>query len=326
MTTTALDASASDAAVLRLQDRYRGLLYGLALGDALAAPAQHRRPGTFTRIGDLIGGGPYELPRGAWTDDAVVPLLLAESLIDRAALVRDDAYGRLASWQRAGIGAPTGQCLGITAPMARELGRYATAPGTPVDASRVDREALLRAGIAAAFELADPERAIALAADLARLTHDHPVVIDACRYAAALAVGVLQGVPREVLLAPLYSPVPGLWQRQPLRREVAAVAAGGWLNIPEAPATLAGGDVLAALQLLLGALARGTGYRDTVLTVVNFGLDADANGALVGQFAGALYGADSLPAHWLVGLADAGRIVATADRLLAAALARIVAP
>jgi ADP-ribosylglycohydrolase len=107
---------------------------------------------------------------------------------------------------------------------------------------------------------------------------------------------------------------------------VAAVAAGGWQHIPEAPATLAGGDVLAALQLLLGGLARGTGYRDTVLAVVNLGLDADANGALVGQFAGGLYGADSLPAHWIADLAGAGRIAAIADRLLVAALARIVAP
>lgn len=325
MTTAATDLPAADAAVERLQDRYRGLLYGLALGDALAAPAQHRRPGTFTRIGDLLGGGPYDLPRGAWTDDAAVPLLLAESLIERDGLVREDAYGRLARWQSEGSGAATGQCLGITAPLAREIARFHGARGTPVDATRVDREPLLRAGIAAAFELADPERAIALAADLARLTHGHPVVVDACRYAAALAVGVLQGVPRETLLAPDYSPVPGLWRRAPLRREVAAVAAGGWQNIPEAPATLAGGDVLAALQLLLGALARGAGYRDTVLAVVNLGLDADANGALVGQVAGALYGAESLPAHWVADLAGAPRIAALADRLLGAALARIVA-
>ena len=326
MNASPTDAPAIDADLALLQDRYRGLLYGLALGDALAAPAQHRRPGTFMRIGDLIGGGPYELPRGAWTDDAAVALLLAESLTECGELVREDAYDRLARWQTDGVGATTGQCIGITASMARELARHAAAPGTPVDAARVDREPLLRAGIAAAFELADPERAIELAADLARLTHDHPVVIDACRYAAALAVGVLRGEPRDVLLAPGYSPVPGLWQRLPLRREVAAVAAGGWQHIPEAPATLAGGDVLAALQLLLGGLARGTGYRDTVLAVVNLGLDADANGALVGQFAGALYGLSSLPAHWVADLADAGRIAAIADRLLVAALARIVAP
>ena len=316
------------AAVDRLQDRYRGLLLGLALGDALAAPAQHRRPGTFTRIGDLLGGGPYDVARGGWTDDTAVPLLLAESLIDCGDLAAGDGYRRLVGWQLAGEGSASGQCLGITATLARVLARHGAADGAPADAEAGagDRDPLARAAIAAAFDLAQPERAIALAADLARLTHTAPVVVDACRYVAALVVGALQGVPKHELLAPGYSPVPGLWQRQPLRREIAAIAARGWRETPEAPAELAGGDAVAALPLLLGALARGTSYRDTVLAVVNLGLDADANGALAGQLAGALYGAATLPAHWVAVLADGERITGVADRLLAAALGRIIGP
>jgi ADP-ribosyl-[dinitrogen reductase] hydrolase len=313
----------ADAAVDVLRDRYRGLLLGLALGDALGAAAQHRRPGTFTRIGDLLGGGPYDLPRGAWTDDAAVPLLLADSLVDSGGFERADADRRLGAWQAAGTGSATGQCLGISATLARSLAARAADPHALVDATRTDREPLPRAAIAAAFELADPERAVALAADLARLTHTAPLVVDACRYAAALAVGVLTGVPKAELLAPDWAPVAGLWRREPLHRQVAAVAAGEWRE-PAATAATASGDAAAALRLLLAALASGTGYRDTVLATVNLGLDADANGALVGQFAGALAGAAALPAHWLADLADAPRIGATADRLLASALGRIV--
>ena len=91
--------SGTDAAVDALRDRYRGMLLGLALGDAVAAPAQHRRPGTFTRIGDLSGGGPFELPRGAWTDDAAVPLIIAESLVEADGLDRRDVDRRLGAWQ-----------------------------------------------------------------------------------------------------------------------------------------------------------------------------------------------------------------------------------
>jgi ADP-ribosylglycohydrolase len=318
------------AAAERLQDRYRGLLLGLALGDALAAPVQHRRPGTFTPVGDLLGGGPYDLPRGAWTDDTAIPLALAESLLERGEFDARDFVERLARWQRDGSGSATGQCLGISATTARALAQ-AQWSGNPFagphDPARADREPLSRAGIAAAWALEDPERAIELAAEAARPTHQAPVALDACRYFAALVIGALQGVPKEELLAPDFTPVPGLWARKPLKREVALIAAGEWrATAAEAnPAELAAGSAVGALKLVLGALAAGRGYRDTVLAAVNLGHDADANGALVGQLAGALHGAGALPPHWVASLVEGRRIAGLADRLLAAALGRIAA-
>jgi ADP-ribosylglycohydrolase len=307
-----------------LSDRYRGLLLGLVLGDALAAPVQHRRAGTFTPLGDLVGGGPYDLPRGAWSDDAAVALLLAESLTESHGFDARDLVGRLFRWQREGYGSATGQCVGITAPTAKAIAQ-AQWSGNPFagshDPARADKEPLVRTAVAAAYSLSDPEAAIELAADVARPTHQAPLVLDACRYVAALVVGALQGASREELLRPDFTPVPGLWQRRPLRREVAAVAAGSWRKPGFQP--VAGGTALDSLALALWALSRGTQYRDTVLTAVNLGLDADANGALVGSLAGALYGARGLPPHWVSGLALGREIRTRADKLLAAALARI---
>jgi ADP-ribosyl-[dinitrogen reductase] hydrolase len=314
----------------RLRDRYRGLLLGLALGDALAAPVQHRRPGTFTPVGDLLGGGPYDLPRGGWSDDTAVALLLAESLLEQGAFDAREFVARLARWQRDGYGSATGQCLGITATTARALAQ-AQWSGNPFagshDPARADREPLVRAGIVAAWALDDPERAIELAAEVARPTHQAPVALDACRYFAALVVGALQGAPKAELLAPDFSPVPGLWARKPLKREVARIAAGDWRAAAAAPdlAAYAAGSAVGALRLVLRALAAGHGYRDTVLTAVNLGLDADANGALAGQLAGALYGAGALPPHWVASLAEADRVAGIADRLLTGALGRIAA-
>ena len=146
-------------------------------------------------------------------------------------------------------------------------------------------------------------------------------MLDACRYVGGLVVGALQGASRQDLTGPNFSPIEGLWQRRPLRREVAAIAAGSWRDPAFTP--VADGGALDALALALWALARGSQYRDTVLAAVNFGLDADANGALVGGLAGALYGAAGLPAHWVSGLALQRQLGLGADRLLAAALARL---
>jgi len=309
-----------------LKDRYRGLVLGIALGDALGAPAQHRRPGSFTPLGDLLGGGPYELPRGAWSDDAAIALLLAESLAECNGFDAHDLMSRLLRWQRDGYGSSTGHCVGITAATAKAIA-HAQWSGNPFagshDPSRAEKEPLVRAGIAAAFALSDPAAAIELAAESARPTHQAPAVLDACRYLGGLVVGALQGASRQDLTGPNFSPVEGLWQRRPLRREVASIAAGSWRDPAFTP--VADGTALDALALALWALARGSQYRDTVLAAVNLGLDADVNGALVGGLAGALYGAAGLPVHWVSGLALERQLGLGADRLLAAALARIAA-
>ena len=310
----------------RLKDRYRGLVLGLALGDALAAPVQHRREGSFTPVGDLTGGGPYELPRGAWSDDTAVAALLAESLIASGDFDPTDFVARLVRWQREGQGSATGQCVGISATTAKAIAQ-AQWSGNPFagshDPARMDKEPLVRAGIAAAYALSDPAAAIEMAVEVARPTHQSPLVLDACRYYAALVVGALQGATRAELTAANFSPVGGLWERRPLRREVARVAGGSWRERSFVP--IADGTALDALAIVLSALARGSQYRDTVLAAVNLGLDADVNGALAGQLAGALGGASSLPPHWVAGLALGRELTQTADGLLAAALGRIAA-
>lgn len=51
------------------RNRIRGaLLVGLAGGDALGTTVE--RPGSFELLTDVVGGGPFGLPAGAWTDDA----------------------------------------------------------------------------------------------------------------------------------------------------------------------------------------------------------------------------------------------------------------
>src|SRR5262249_26765094 len=69
-----------DVANLMLRDRYRGALLGLAIGDALGTTLEFKAPGTFKPITDMIGGGPFGLQPGQWTDDTAMALCLAESL------------------------------------------------------------------------------------------------------------------------------------------------------------------------------------------------------------------------------------------------------
>jgi ADP-ribosylglycohydrolase len=57
-------------------------MLGLAAGDALGTTVEFKSPGDFEPVTDIVGGGPFRLPAGAWTDDTSMALCLAESLLE----------------------------------------------------------------------------------------------------------------------------------------------------------------------------------------------------------------------------------------------------
>jgi len=57
-----------------LLDRYRGALLGLAVGDAVGTTLEFKPPGSFTPVNDMVGGGPFGLAPGQWTDDTSMAL------------------------------------------------------------------------------------------------------------------------------------------------------------------------------------------------------------------------------------------------------------
>jgi ADP-ribosylglycohydrolase len=63
--------------------RDRGCMLGLATGDALGTTLEFTIAGTFAPISDMIGGGPFDLKPGEWTDDTSMALCPAESLVEK---------------------------------------------------------------------------------------------------------------------------------------------------------------------------------------------------------------------------------------------------
>jgi ADP-ribosyl-[dinitrogen reductase] hydrolase len=101
---------------LNLQDKYRGCLLGLATGDALGTTLEFCRPDSFIPIQDMIGGGPFNLRPGEWTDDTSMALCLAESLITKKRFDPIDQLERYLKWYKEGYLSSNGICfdIGIT--------------------------------------------------------------------------------------------------------------------------------------------------------------------------------------------------------------------
>ena len=93
------------------------------------------------------------------------------------------------------------------------------------------------------------------------------------------------------------------------------VAAGSFLR-REPPQVRGTGFVVQSLEAAMWAFARGNDFRSGALLAVNLGDDADTTGAIYGQLAGAHYGVDGIPAHWLAALAKREQVELLASRLI----------
>jgi ADP-ribosyl-[dinitrogen reductase] hydrolase len=298
-------------------DRARGALLGLAVGDALGAAVEFKRPGTFPPVTDMIGGGPHRLQPGEWTDDTSMALCLAESLVESGGFDATDQMRRYVRWYREGYLSATGSCFDIGNTTSAALHRFER-DGGPFAGSTDPRAAgngsIMRLAPVPIFYSGDPGAAVRFAADSSRTTHAAAETMDACRYMAGLIVGALSGTPRETLLSARWSPVPGLWDEEPLAPRIDQVAAGSFLT-KEPPEIRGSGYVVESLEAALWAFSRSSSFEEGLLLAVNLGDDADTTGAVYGQIAGAYYGASAIPAAWMEKLAMKPMIERLAERL-----------
>ncbi len=309
-------------------DRYRGCLLGLAAGDALGTTIEFEQPGSFEPVGDIVGGGPFGLRPGEWTDDTSMALCLAESLIDKQGFDPADQMAKYLRWYREGHMSATGECFDIGnatrgalklfeetgEPYAGSTDPYSAGNGSimrlapvPLFYSQVSLPPSYRG---------EPLEAIERSGESSRTTHGAPTTVDACRYLAALIVGAVNGAHKEDLLSDRYTPVgPVYWAKRPLVPEIDEIALGSFKR-REPPEIRGSGYVVRSLEAALWAFHNSGSFREGALLAINLGDDADTTGAVYGQLAGAYYGEGGIPKTWRLKLSHRLLIEYFAERLL----------
>ena len=298
-------------------ERYRGCLLGLAAGDALGTTLEFQRPGSFKPIDDIVGGGPFGLRAGEWTDDTSMALCLAESLIECRRFDPRDQMERYVRWYRHGHLSSTGRCFDIGNATRAALESFERTH-EPYAGSTNPRSAgngsIMRLAPVPLFFARSPREAIARAADSSRTTHAATECVDACRYLAALIVGAVHSASKDELLRDHFEPEPGVWKAAPLAPKIAAIACGSFKR--RNPLDIRGtGYVVDSLEAALWAFHGSESFRDGALLAVNLGDDADTTGAVYGQLAGAYYGEQGIPEPWRAKLALREDILVFADQL-----------
>jgi len=299
-------------------ERYRGALLGLAAGDALGTTLEFKPPGSFEPLTDMVGGGPFNLDPGQWTDDTSMALCLAQSLIECEGFDARDQIERYVAWYRQGYLSSTGTCfdIGNTVLSALTMFEETGDPFSgPTDEYSAGNGSIMRLAPVPLYFADTPELAMDKSAESSRTTHGVRAAVDACRYFGGLLVGAVEGVSKQELLSPRYSPAPEYFDSHPLVEKIDTVAAGSFKE-HDPPRIRGSGYVVESLEAALWAFHRTDTFEEGALAAVNLGNDADTTGAVYGQLAGAFYGADSIPDGWLEKLTMRDEIERLSQNLL----------
>jgi len=288
-------------------DRARGVMLGLAVGDALGAALEWNHPDQIiARYGgplrDMVASRVWSL--GEWTDDTAMAIELAESLAERGGYDEDDVLARYLVWARS-----SPKDIGATVSHALARSR------TPADARAAAAEyhqrsqghsagngSLMRTAPIAIRYRDDAGAIDRISRRESSLTHHDPLAGDACAL-LNLTIGALirdQRPPRSTSRV----------------GQVAAEAPEQSADDLAGPVQRQIGFVLTALRVAFWAAMRAETFEQAVVDAANLGGDADTNAAVTGALAGARFGASAIPQRWLEPLHAREHISGLATRLL----------
>lgn len=297
----------------RLDERYAGCLAGLAVGDAVGTTVEFKRRGSFPPVTDMIGGGPFGLKAGQWTDDTSMALCLAESLLAKNGFDAVDQMGRYLNWWKWGYLSSTGTCfdIGITVRAALEtFERSGEAYAGSSDPDTAGNGSLMRLAPLSLFYYPNMEDVLRFSAQSSLTTHAAAEAVECCQVLGFVIARCLAGMSKNDVL-----------EASELNLDETAVKqiAMGDYRVKSRSDLRGTGYAVASLEAALWCFCSTQNFEAAVLVAANLGDDADTTAAIVGQVAGAFYGVGGIPAGWLEKLHMREQILKMAEALLNAA-------
>jgi ADP-ribosyl-[dinitrogen reductase] hydrolase len=278
-----------------ITDRALGCLLGLAVGDALGTTLEFTRRDAHPPLTDMVGGGPFRLQPGEWTDDTSMALCLADSLIARGGINQRDLIERFVRWWREGYNSHNGRCFDIGITTRQALHRFMQT-GDPVAGSTEPNTAgngsIMRLAPVALRWANDPAQAISAARAQSVTTHGAPAAVEGCALLAEILVEAIATGDNEMVLR----------SRSASEPSIAAIGKGSWRG-KERHDIKSSAYVVHTLEAALWCVDRAVGFSEAVLFAANLADDADTVAAVTGQIAGALWGRGAIPVAWLDRLA-----------------------
>ena len=276
-----------------------GAFIGLAIGDALGTTLEFKSRDTYQHLTEIVGGGPFDLEPGGWTDDTSMALCIAQSLNANQGFDPNDIMDRFVRWYQKGENSVKGYCFDIGHTTKLALEKYVR-DHNPFAGSQNPKFAgnggIMRLSPVPIFYAFDLEKAIDFSKQQSALTHAAPECLDAAGLMGAMIAKAIQGASKqEVLEAKFYH------AQEPAVQNL--IGASPAYQQKKRQDISSSGYVIASLEAALWCIWQTDNFKDALLLAANLGDDADTVAAITGQIAGAIYGMSKIPAEWVEKLA-----------------------
>ena len=305
-----------------MKERALGALLGMAVGDALGTTWEFQRLDqpdypilAYAPAANVIGGGPFDLPPGAITDDTQLGICIARSLVERGGFDPADIAERYVAWLPGAFDVGT-QTLGAIDQLKR--GTPYSSAGLTVWRERDRRPAgngsLMRT---VPLGVAFAKRPLAALVEASLVESMIPHADPRCALACAAFNGAVRAALHGAPMLPAASKALALgaqrlrasWageDRDHLERAVvelerdltAATEDVPGVDQPGLHIYDTAGFVRVAFRLAFWHCVHTPSWQAAVVDVASRGGDADTNAAIVGALLGARDGVDAIPAAW----------------------------
>ncbi|QDX41167.1 ADP-ribosylglycohydrolase family protein [Salarchaeum sp. JOR-1] len=296
-------------------DNARGVLLGLACGDALGRPVEFAAASEISaeygRLDEMVGHGTWNQPAGTITDDTEQALCIARSLVEHQGFDPADVAERFVAWYESDpfdIGRMTMRTLSRLkhGDTWDEAGQHVWEQSR--EGQNAGNGSVMRCPPLAIPYATDWEHLVEVSRQSSQITHADPRCTYGCAILNLTVAGLLEGT------------------STPLRDALDYVDASAPDELVAALRPLAQGDTPGSLETsgyvvhsLQTALHDGLGcdsLEEAIVTAVNRGGDTDTIGAIAGAVAGARFGASSLPDRWLRTIGEADELETLAEQLV----------
>ena len=268
-------------------DRIRGMLWGLIVGDCLGSPVQFMKMDSFPRVTGMIPCLHFDTPAGYWTDDGAMALCIMESAVRCQKYELKDIAKNFIRWYDEGFCSSLDYAFDIGS--ATIMGIQGLKQGKLRNGFEDSQGNGSIMRFAPSLLLSRDDNRITH--EISDLTHDSCKVRETIDFLADICRIHLSGVKTNL-------------QSEYSVRE--KVNNSGW--------------AVSTLQAALWAFQNTESFEEALIEAVNLGGDADTIGAVCGQISGAYYGYSAIPEQWLSAIKDRKKLDKQIDDFIAVCL------
>ncbi|MBU1078828.1 MAG: ADP-ribosylglycohydrolase family protein [Spirochaetes bacterium] len=296
-----------------LKEKFKGTIFGLAIGDALGAPYEQFSLEQFRSLADDIldsysSSDLYGLQPGEYTDDTDMSLCTIEALVENSYLDIDAISDKFVSWFQTDpkdIGRTTSAAL------------HEISKGTPsheasemvADEFSAGNGAAMRIAPIALFNYKNtPETLCQNIIDVSLITHHHKDAVG-----GALAIGLLiyfnlHDPDKRENFNKLISSSALIKDEDLIRRIKAVPGLSKEDLIPD-------GYIINTLNTVLFHFLKYDNTIEAIQSVIKLGGDTDTNASIIGSLMGSIYGMKNIPPYYTDNLQNNEKIRVLIDKL-----------